>query len=67
MVRKDGRSQRWTLANNLAANAEDMVVTRHGAHNGRGDPRRQGPYWAAELSLSQDAPPLTGSRYLTDA
>jgi hypothetical protein len=31
--RKDGRSQRGALANNLAANAADMVKAVHGGHN----------------------------------
>jgi hypothetical protein len=40
--RKDGRSQRLSLANNLPANAADVVKAVHGAHNGRGWARRQG-------------------------
>jgi hypothetical protein len=46
-MRKDGRSQRMSLANNLLANAADMGVAVHGAHNGRGGASRQGPYLTA--------------------
>jgi hypothetical protein len=40
--KKDGRSQRLTLANNLPANAAG-VPTVHAVHNGRGAAWRQGP------------------------
>src|SRR5208282_3407017 len=33
----------FSLANNLPANAADIGVTVHGAHNGRGRASRQGP------------------------
>jgi hypothetical protein len=32
-----------SLANNLAANAADLGLAVHGAHNGRGGEWRQGP------------------------
>jgi hypothetical protein len=40
-MRKDGRSQRMSLANNLPADAADRVVAVHGTHNGRGWAWRQ--------------------------
>jgi hypothetical protein len=49
--RKDGRSQRWTLANNLAANAADRVKAVHKAHNDELDGNRQGPGDAAQISI----------------
>ena len=41
IARKDGRSQRDSLAN-LPANAADMVKAVHVAHNGQARTRRQG-------------------------
>ncbi|MFZ3360592.1 MAG: hypothetical protein WA177_17715, partial [Xanthobacteraceae bacterium] len=50
-VRKDGRSQRVTLANDLRANAADMGATVHGRQNGRGGTGRQGPIWRRQSPL----------------
>ncbi len=53
--RKDGRSQRLPLANNLPANnAADESLAVHGAHNGRGRPWRQefGPAVAPQFRSS---------------
>jgi len=42
MMRKDGRSQRMSLANNPSANAAAEILAVHGAENGRGGAWRQG-------------------------
>jgi hypothetical protein len=59
--RKDGRSQRLPLANNLPANnAADGGWAEHGAHNGRGRPYRQGfgvKGLARQCRFSSDLPP----------
>jgi hypothetical protein len=41
IARKDGHSQRDSLANNLPANAADMVKAVHGAENGQARAQRQ--------------------------
>jgi hypothetical protein len=41
IVRKDGHSQRDSLANNLPANAADMVKAVHGPQNGHARAQRQ--------------------------
>jgi hypothetical protein len=41
--RKDGLSQRWALANNLAANAADGVQASHDEHNDELSRNRQVP------------------------
>jgi hypothetical protein len=41
--RKDGLSQRWALANNLAANAADGVQASHDEHNAQLAGNRQVP------------------------
>jgi hypothetical protein len=50
-MRKDGRSQRVSLANNPPANAADRGLAVHGAHNGRGRAWRQAFAGARESRL----------------
>jgi hypothetical protein len=47
-LRKDDRSQRGALANNLAANTADRVKAVHERHNDELRANRQGPGNAAE-------------------
>ena len=66
--RKDGRSQRLPLANNLPANnAADGGWAEHGAHNGRGWPYRQGfgvKGLARQCRLGAGLPPTATFRAL---
>jgi hypothetical protein len=60
-LRKDGRSQRGALANNLAANTADRVKAVHERHNDELRANRQGPGMstqnASKLKVSGAARP----------
>jgi hypothetical protein len=62
-VRKDGRSQRGSLANNLRANAADMIKTVHLYENGEPGAARQGRICGRNRrirGLRTSVPALTG-------
>src|ERR1700704_6715481 len=56
IARKDGHSQRDSLANNLPADAADMVKAVHAPQNGQARAQRQGLGSRVEIEVYNESP-----------